>query len=84
MNRREIRQRDRIVERLRTLTSREREVLEVVISGKPNKVMAADLGINQRSIEFYRQRVMEKMQAESLAQLVRMTMEIGGIGKVTP
>ena len=56
----------------------------MVLGGKPNKAMAADLGISQRTIEFYRQRIMEKMQAESLAQLVRMISEIGGIPKPPP
>ena len=83
-NRRVIGRCDRIAHRLRTLTRREREVLEMVISGTPNKAMAANLGVSQRTIEFYRQRIMEKMQAESLAQLVRMTMEIGGIPKLPP
>ena len=83
-NRRVIGQRDRIVQRLGTLTLRERDVLEMVLGGKPNKAMAADLGISQRTIEFYRQRIMEKMQAESLAQLVRMISEISGIPKPPP
>jgi len=67
---------DRIRERLATLTPREREVLNLVTTGKPNKVMAGDLGVSQRTIEIHRSRVMEKMQAHSLAQLVRMTMDL--------
>jgi FixJ family two-component response regulator len=67
---------ERIRERLESLTPREREVLDLVTSGKPNKVMAADLGVSQRTIEIHRARVMEKMNASSLAQLVRMTLEI--------
>jgi FixJ family two-component response regulator len=43
-----------------------------------------DLGLDQRTIEMHRQRVMEKMHAESLAPLVRMTSEVGGIGKLLP
>jgi FixJ family two-component response regulator len=68
---------DQIRERLESLTPREREVLELVTAGKPNKVMAGDLGVSQRTIEIHRARVMEKMQAGSLAQLVRMMMDMG-------
>jgi FixJ family two-component response regulator len=73
-NRREISQTGRIKKQFETLTPREREVLELVTSGKPNKVMAADLGVSQRTIEIHRARVMEKMGANSLAQLVRMVL----------
>jgi two-component system response regulator FixJ len=47
-----------------------------VTSGKANKVMAADLGLSQRTIEIHRARVMEKMGASSLAQLVRMVLDL--------
>ncbi len=69
-------QRARIRERRDSLTPREREVLALVTSGKANKVMAADLGLSQRTIEIHRARVMEKMGASSVAQLVRMIMDI--------
>jgi len=59
--------------RFDSLTPREREVLEQVTRGSSNKVMAYDLRISQRTIEIHRSRIMEKMQAPSLAQLVRMT-----------
>jgi FixJ family two-component response regulator len=62
--------------RLESLTPREREVLELMTRGKPNKVMAADLGISQRTVEIHRARVMEKMEARSLAQAVRMMMDL--------
>ena len=59
---------------LATLTPREQEVLDMVVAGKPNKIMAADLNLSQRTVEVHRARVMEKMHVRSLAQLVRMMM----------
>jgi FixJ family two-component response regulator len=64
--------------RLQSLTPREREVFELVTRGLANKVMAADLGVSQRTVEIHRARVMEKMRAESLAQLVRMSLQLAG------
>ncbi|HLT91151.1 MAG TPA: response regulator FixJ [Woeseiaceae bacterium] len=63
-----------IARRLETLTAREREVMELVVTGKPNKVIAWELGVSQRTVEIHRARVMEKMKARSLAELVRMTL----------
>jgi two-component system response regulator FixJ len=60
-----------VLERLTTLTARERHVMDEVITGKANKVIAADLGISQRTVEIHRARVMGKMKVTSLAQLVR-------------
>jgi two-component system response regulator FixJ len=74
----ELGERSRIQERLESLTAREREVLDLVTTGKANKVMAADLGVSQRTVEIHRSRVMEKMGAASLAQLVRMVLDLKG------
>ncbi len=76
VNRVQLREKTRIRERLESLTPREREILELMTRGKPNKVMAADLGVSQRTVEIHRARVMEKMRAPSLAQLVRTVMDI--------
>jgi two-component system response regulator FixJ len=75
-NRAALAQHDRIRERFDSLTPREREVLTLMTRGKPNKVMAADLGVSQRTVEIHRARVMEKTGAASLAQLVRMAMDL--------
>jgi FixJ family two-component response regulator len=77
-NRAQLGEREQILARLKTLTSREGEVLRLVTQGKANKVVAADLGISQRTVEVHRAHLMEKMGASSLAQLVRMRMTIDG------
>jgi two-component system, LuxR family, response regulator FixJ len=75
-NRAALAQHVRIRERLESLTPREREVLVLMTRGKPNKVMAAELGVSQRTVEIHRARVMEKSGANSLAHLVRMVMDL--------
>ena len=58
--------------RVATLTPREREVMLHVAEGRPNKVVATRLGLSTRTVEVHRAKAMEKMQARSLAELVRM------------
>jgi two-component system response regulator FixJ len=66
-----------ILARLDSLTPRERDVLEGLIAGHPNKVIAHILSISPRTVEIHRARVMDKMRADSLPQLVRMALEAG-------
>src|SRR6184192_4688282 len=75
-NRAALAQHERIRASFDSLTPREREVLALMTEGKPNKVMAAELGVSQRTVEIHRARVMEKTGAASLAQLVRMAMDL--------
>ena len=63
--------------KLATLSNREREVLEGLVSGHPNKTIAYDLGISPRTVEVYRANVMTKMNAASLSELVRMALTAG-------
>ncbi len=62
--------------RLATLTERERQVLDLLTAGRPNKVIAYELDISPRTVEIHRARVMEKMRARSLAELVRMVVAV--------
>ena len=68
------RKRANAVERIARLSRREREVLEGLIAGKPNKVIAFDLNISPRTVEVYRANVMQKMQVASLPTLVRLAL----------
>ena len=65
-------------QRSASLTPREREVLEHVVDGKANKVIAIDLGLSERTVEIHRANVMEKMGARSVAHLVKMHLTLGG------
>ena len=64
-------------ERLANLSSRERQVLEGLVRGEPNKEIARNLGISPRTIEIYRAKVMTKMGADSFAELIRLAIAAG-------
>jgi two-component system response regulator FixJ len=73
-------QRAAIRARLATLSARERQVLDGLIAGRPNKTIAFDLGISPRTVEVYRANVMTKMQASNLSELVRLALIAGPPG----
>ncbi len=73
-NRQHMVEQQSILSRIASLTPREREVMDMVVNGSANKVIAIDLNLSQRTVEIHRARVMEKMQARSLAQLVKLVM----------
>jgi len=66
-----------IAGRLGSLTPRERQVLDRLVAGQPNKTIAYDLGASPRTVEVHRARVMEKMGARSISDLVRMALSVG-------
>jgi two-component system response regulator TtrR len=79
--------RDQLAERLAALTERERGVLQRIIEGKPNKVIAAELDISVKTVEAHRAKVMEKMAVDSVAELVQRIigfslMEVSGGGQL--
>jgi two-component system, LuxR family, response regulator FixJ len=75
--RREWRREERAIrKRLETLTPRETEVMQRVVQGQANKVIALDLGVSQRTVELHRARVMRKLGMRSLAQLVRVVGQV--------
>jgi two-component system, LuxR family, response regulator FixJ len=70
-------ERAKLLDKLAALSNREREVLEGLVAGKPNKIIAFDLGISARTVEIYRANLMTKMDAGSLSDLVRMALLAG-------
>ncbi len=62
--------------RVESLSPREREVLDLIVEGKANKVIAIDLGLSERTVEIHRANVMEKMGARSVAHLVKMHLTV--------
>jgi two-component system response regulator FixJ len=66
-----------VADRIERLTPRERDVLKHLVAGAPNKVIAYKLGISPRTVEVHRARVMDKMQARHLSELVRMALAVG-------
>ena len=70
-------------QRLASLTPREREVLEALAAGKLNKQIAADLGVVEQTVKFHRARIMERMQAKTVAELMHIAGRLG-IGASAP
>jgi FixJ family two-component response regulator len=71
-NRKDLARRAEVHSRVETLTPREKQVMDLVVEGEANKVMAIDLGLSERTVEIHRAKVMEKMGARSVAHLVKM------------
>jgi FixJ family two-component response regulator len=69
-------QRTEIEPRIAKLTPREHQIMDMIVQGKANKVIAIDLGVSQRTVETHRTRIMRKMQAKSLAELVQMAVRL--------
>jgi two-component system response regulator FixJ len=76
-------QRSNLKLRLESLTPKEREVLDLMISGDANKVIARKLDCSIRTVENHRQKVFQKMEADSLAELVRMAVAMGIVPNLT-
>ena len=74
-------ERAEIESRLAALSPRERDVLAGLVAGRANKQIAFDLGISPRTVEIYRANLMDKMQAGSLSDLVRMALIVGMLGR---
>jgi len=73
-------EREEIARRSERLTARENQVFGLVVEGKPNKVVAAELSLSQKTVEVHRAHVMEKMRAESFADLVKMAVVLDVTG----
>lgn len=66
-----------LAERMARLTPREQEVMELVVGGKANKVIAVELAISERTVELHRGRIMKKMRVRSFAELMRLVLPQG-------
>jgi two-component system response regulator FixJ len=77
-NRKAVLQKADLQKRFDSLTQRERQVLELVVDGRANKVIAIDLNLSERTVEIHRANVMEKMGARSVAHLVKMHLTLAG------
>ena len=77
-NRMDLALRAEVQHRVETLTPREKQVMDLVVEGQANKVMAIDLGLSERTVEIHRAKVMEKMGARSVAHLVKMNLTLTG------
>ena len=77
-NRKDLAARTEVQRRVETLAPREKQVMDLVVEGQANKVMAIDLGLSERTVEIHRAKVMEKMSARSVAHLVKMNLTLTG------
>jgi two-component system, LuxR family, response regulator FixJ len=75
-NRSTLARRADVLHRVESLTPREKQVMELVVDGAANKVIAIDLGLSERTVEIHRAKVMEKMGARSVAHLVKLQMSL--------
>jgi len=73
-----LRRREGFLRRMEELTPREREVMHLVIAGHHNREIAEELGISVRTVEVHKARMMAKLEAESIPQLVRVSLGVGG------
>ncbi len=80
LDRRKYRDVRELSRRVAQLTPREKEILEMIVEGNANKVIAIELDISQKTVEFHRKRIMKKMKAGSLPALVRMAYQLAQDG----
>ena len=83
-NRKDLAARAEVQRRVETLAPREKQVMDLVVEGQANKVMAIDLGLSERTVEIHRAKVMEKMGARSVAHLVKMNLSLTGKSPALP
>lgn len=78
---RELRSLEELSERFRTLTEREREIVDLLVAGLQNKEIARELNISRRTVETHRAHVMSKLKAQSLSQLVQSALRMREIAR---